>query len=128
MVVLDASAVLAMLFDEPGRVAVEDAIAAGAMISTVNLAEVMARLVRDGVTAGLAADALSRLPVLVQDLDHDVAIRSGALVTQTRPYGLSLGDRVCLALAAREKAPALTADRAWDRVAGEISVTVRLIR
>jgi PIN domain nuclease of toxin-antitoxin system len=54
----------------------------------------------------------------------DLAFRAGTLEPETRPLGLSLGDRSCLALAEREGAPAVTADRAWSRLALPIAVTV----
>ena len=67
----------------------------------------------DGADRGLAADTLLALPLIVIDLDAHLAIEAGAMLAQTKPFGLSLGDRACLALAKREGLPALTADRTW---------------
>jgi ribonuclease VapC len=127
-VILDSSVILAYLLDEQGREAAEQAIAARGIICSVNLAEVMSRLMRDQADAAASADVLLALPVTVADLDARLAIDAGAMVAQTRPLGLSLGDRACLALAKREKLPALTADRIWLQAGTLIGVEVRLIR
>jgi ribonuclease VapC len=127
-VVLDSSVILAYLLDEQGREAAEQAIAARGIICSVNLAEVMSRLMRDQADAAASADVLLALPVTVADLDARLAIDMGAMVAQTRPLGLSLGDRACLALARRERLPALTADRIWLQAGTLIGVEVRLIR
>jgi ribonuclease VapC len=126
--ILDSSVVLTYLLDEPGRLAAEAAIAARGSILSVNLAEVMGRLVQDGTDPRVAADTLLALPLIVIDLDVRLAIEAGAMIAQTRPFGLSLGDRACLALAKREGLPALTADRSWIRAAPSIGIEVRLIR
>jgi ribonuclease VapC len=126
--VLDTSAVLAILFREPGQDIVRTALREGSAISAVNLAEAITRLVRDGMAADRAAAALSALPIELHDLGAELAIEIGALFAQTRPFGLSLGDRACLALARQEKLPALTGDRAWLQVAPLVGVEVRLIR
>jgi len=127
-VILDASAVLAYLLREPGGEDVAAAIDLGAGLGTANLAEVMTRLVRDGVAVDTARGVLDDLPVMLVDVDADLALRAGEMVLATRRFGLSLGDRLCLALAIREKVPALTADTAWAEIAPLIGVAVRLIR
>ena len=126
--VLDASAVLAFLLKEPGQHVVADAMAAGAVVCAGNLAEVVTVLVRSHFAADEATEIVSDLPITCHDLDFDLALRCGALFTATRSAGLSLGDRMCLALALREGIPAVTADRAWSAVAQAIGVTVKLIR
>jgi ribonuclease VapC len=126
--VLDTSAVLAILFGEPGQDAVRSALREGTTISAVNFAEAMTRLVRDGMAADGAATALSTLPIALHDLDAELARQTGAMFAQTRRFGLSLGDRACLALARELALPALTGDRAWLQVAPLVGVEVRLIR
>ena len=122
MIVLDASALLAHLRDEPGADVVAEAIASGAVISTVNLAEVFSRVADRGedpaklaaelTQSGLLDGAITVAPFTAAD-----AIDAGRLRPLTRDAGLSLGDRACLALARRLDAPALTADTDWQGVA-----------
>ena len=88
----------------------------------------MARLVKDGMPAEQAERALSGLPMTLHELDYDLAIQAGAMFARTRAFGLSLGDRACLALAARERLPAMTADRIWAQAGPLVGVEVRLIR
>lgn len=116
---LDASALLAYLRDEPGAEVVSGAIADGAVISTVNLAEVFSRVADRGVDPAKLAAKLRETGLLggaitVEQLTVDDAVDAGRLRPLTRDAGLSLGDRACLALARRLDACALTADTAWD--------------
>jgi ribonuclease VapC len=116
------------MFEEPGQQIVADAIAEGAMVCAGNLAEVVTVLVRGGTPLDRAMALVANLPVACHDLDFDLAMCCGALFAETRSAGLSLGDRMCLALALREGIPAMTADRAWSAVAQAIGVDVKLIR
>ena len=120
--VLDASALLAHLRDEPGADAVAEAIADGAVISTVNLAEVFSRAADRGEDPAKLAAELTQIGLLdgaitVEPFTAADAIDTARLRPLTRVAGISLGDRACLALARRLKAPALTADVAWQGVA-----------
>lgn len=116
--VLDASALLAHLGDEPGAELVADTIAAGASISAVNLAEVLATAAARGVdpvalARQLTASGLLGGALAVEDFITEDAVETARLRPVTRESGLSLGDRACLALARRRQAPAVTADAAW---------------
>ena len=120
--VLDASALLAHLRDEPGADVVAEAIASGAVISTVNLAEVFSRVADRGedpakFAAELTQSGLLDGAITVEPFTAADAIDAGRLRPLTRDAGLSLGDRACLALARRLDAPALTADTDWQGVA-----------
>jgi ribonuclease VapC len=129
--VLDASAFLAYLRDEPGAESVADAIGDGAAISTVNLAEVLSRaadrgadpqrLSRQLTDRGLLDGAIAVEPLTTAD-----AVEVARLRPLTRDHGLSLGDRACMALAKRLDVPALTADTAWSQL--DLSVELRRIR
>ena len=124
--VLDASAILALLFSEPGSHVLSDELLDESVVSTVNLAEVQTAMVRRGVGS---ADAWSRAIVVAGEtapFTQEQAGVAGSLVAQTRPLGLSLGDRACLALALEINAPIYTADRRWKKL--KVGVEVRVIR
>jgi ribonuclease VapC len=125
--VLDASALLALLRDEPGADAVAGAIA-DARMSSVNYAEVVSHFIHAGMPADEVDAMLKPLPMTIVDADHVLATLAGRLRGATAGVGLSLGDRFCLALARRDGLPALTADRQWSTVADAAGVTVSLIR
>ena len=126
-VVLDASALLAMIREEPGGEAVAGVIARARM-SAVNFAEVVSYLTHAGVPPDQIGDMLTPLPVLVIDADVELAWMAGRLRKKTAAAGLSLGDRFCLALAARDGLPAWTADRQWLSVAQSLEADVFIIR
>jgi ribonuclease VapC len=125
--VLDASAVLALLYREPGHEQVAEMLA-GAVMSTVNWAEVVQKLVQRGHPAPMvAAEGARSLGVQVVPFVPADAVRTGLLWSATRRAGLSLGDRACLALAQRlPEGVAVTADHAWADL--DFGVTVQLIR
>jgi ribonuclease VapC len=123
--VLDASAVLTLLFQEPGATAVADLIAEGAAVSTVNLGEVAAVLVRHDGDANSILRAVTA-QVTVEPFTTEDALAAAALWARTRETGLSLGDRACLALAQRLGGPAVTADRAWATIG--VGITIQLVR
>ncbi|MCY3600054.1 MAG: type II toxin-antitoxin system VapC family toxin [Gemmatimonadetes bacterium] len=111
--VLDASAVLAALLKEPGAVRVERALRRGAAMSSVNVAEVAARLSQDGWSSGDVSSVVTGMGIEVIPFDRRTALLSGAYRPRTRRHGLGLGDRACLATARSLGLPALTADRSW---------------
>jgi len=126
MVVLDASALLALTFGERGSDAVAAAIGGGAAMSTVNLAEAVARVVHVGQDGEAIARVWRRGPIDWVDFDANLATLSGLILPLTRHRGLSLGDRACLALAKQLRCPAVTADRAWLDV--DVGVEIQLVR
>ena len=126
-VVLDASALLATLLDEPGRDHV-DAVINGAMMTTVNLAEVVGHFAKLGADRADIDGLLSGLPITYVEPDRDLAIEAGLMRPAGEPAGLSLGDRVCLAQAKRSGLKVLTADRAWNGIAATLGVDVELVR
>ncbi len=124
-VVLDTSAVLASLWNEPGAARVDEVIGE-ACISAVNLSELVAKLVDRGANAGQIEDVLTALNLDVAGFSAVQAQVSGELRRDTKPLGLSLGDRCCLALARDEGRGVLTADRAWADL--DIGVEIEVIR
>jgi ribonuclease VapC len=123
--VLDASAILADIFDEPGAEVVRAALADG-RLSAVNLAEVVTKLLDEGLPADEVDFLARRLTCAIEPADRDRAVRAALLHQRTRRAGISLGDRFCLALAQEIGAPVLTADRRWNEL--DLGVEVRLIR
>jgi ribonuclease VapC len=122
--VLDASAILAYLRDEPGADTVERAIARGAAVSTVNLSEVCAKLNDHGVTPKQSTQTIEDLALTIEPFLRPDAECAGAWRTSTRQFGLSLGDRACLALAYRLGTPAVTTDRAWEGLPLPVEVKI----
>ena len=116
---------IAFLKDEVGSATVLAAMP-DAVISSVNLAEVVTRLIDDGFAFEDVRTAIANTSIDTIGFDYEFAFGAGALREPTRAYGLSLGDRACLALAQRLGIPALTADRQWALI--DIGVEVRLIR
>lgn len=123
--VLDASAVLALLFGEPGAEAVVEHITAGAAMSTVNLAEVATVLIRNDRDPSAVLDPLRAQVEIVPFTDAD-ALTTAELYPEVSARGLSLGDRACLALARRLDAPAVTAEHLWAEL--ELNIRVDTIR
>ncbi|MFC5992847.1 type II toxin-antitoxin system VapC family toxin [Pseudonocardia hispaniensis] len=123
--VLDASAVLAWLRAEPGAEVVQGYLD-DAVISTVNLSEVHQKLAQHGVDADRTVRRLRTLGLRVEPLGIEDALTASRLWPATRQAGLSLGDRCCLALAARLDSPAVTADTAWTCL--DVGVSVVPIR
>jgi PIN domain nuclease of toxin-antitoxin system len=123
--VLDASALLALLFREPGHQRVAEVLGDCCM-STLNLAEVLGRFARDGhvpadVWARLRATSIEWVP-----FTDALALTAAQLLPWTRAQGLSLGDRACLALALNRGIPVMTADRPWAELG--LGIHIELIR
>ena len=125
-VVLDASAVMAVLNSETGADKLTPQILSKAMTSTVNLAEVHGKLIHRGFSPDDAwAAANGTVPEAVA-FTAEHAKTAGDLVVQTRALGLSLGDRACLALAIAFQASVYTADRSWKNL--NVGVRIHVIR
>jgi ribonuclease VapC len=124
--VLDASAILAVLFQERGAEKLTDEILQGAVVSTVNLAEVHTKLVRMGHDPEKAwIDALL-LETPPQPYTGEQAKIAGTLAKENQSLGLSLGDRSCLALAITLKAPIYTTEQVWKNL--KVGVPIHVIR
>ena len=115
-VVLDSSAILVALNNEPGSEKLTPAVIDVAISSTVNLAEVQAKLVGHGMDPAEAWEATLSSVQSAVDFTAAHAEITGNLVSQTRSLGLSLGDRACLALGISLGAPVYTADKTWKHL------------
>ncbi len=104
-----------------------EALLAGSRMSTVNFAEVVTKYVLRGAAAQ-GERLRNELPVVFVPVDEDLALQAALMASVTSPLGLSLGDRICLALARRTGLPALTADQSWSSIADGLGVTVETIR
>jgi ribonuclease VapC len=125
-VLLDSSAILAILDREPGAERLRLDVLKNAIASAVNLAEVQTVLVNRGIPADEAwRDARSPIRETVA-FDDDQARLAGSLAIETRTFGLSLGDRACLGLGLRLRIPVYTADRAWKKL--KMNVELRFLR
>ena len=124
--VLDASAILAILFEERGAEKLTDEIMKSAIVSAVNLAEVQSKLVKMGHPPEDAWSDALLLETAPEPFTADQAKIAGSLIAKTEKYGLSLGDRSCLALAIALKAPVYTTDQTWKNL--KVGVPIHVIR
>ena len=123
--VWDASALLLLLQQEPGRRQLGPRLPDSAM-SSVNLSEVAAKLLESGGAPRTTREVLDGLPIEIHDFTADLAYRAAELRGPTKHLGLSLGDRACLALGLSLGTPILTGDRAWLGL--DLDVEIELAR
>ena len=124
-VVVDASAILALLNQETGSEEVLQFIGKAA-ISTVNLSEIIAKLAEGGIPEEDIQQILSYFHLEVVPFDEEQALIAGMLRPASKPMGLSFGDRACLALGIVLKKPVITTDRLWSNV--NVGIEIRVVR
>ena len=122
-IVLDSSAVLAVTRRETGA-AVVRTVLDGSLLCAVNAAEVHERMLRDGAHPVPTWNRILNMGCEICPFTPEQARMAAELTAITRPYGLSLGDRACLALAIERKATVYTADRAWKELGLGVEVEV----
>lgn len=125
--VLDASAILAVIFDEPGAERVARHIP-GALVSAVNIGEVGSKLADLGMPDETIETIITSLQLTIRPFDLAAAFEVARLRPPTRDHGLSFGDRACLALARQSSLPALTTDNAWRKAARATKISIELVR
>lgn len=119
--VLDASALLALFFEERGAGRVAE-VWPLACISAVSLSEAVSKLVDRSVEDSRIDRMLRHLEIEVVPFDRSMAERAGRLRAHTKRLGLSFADRACLATAAARSSAAMTADRAWEPLSGMVGI------
>lgn len=122
---LDSSVVLAFLQGEHHEMD-EDQVLAGAAIASINLAEVIAVLLRKGVPEEVVTPAIADLGLKVVPFDGEAAAVTGRLIPRARPLGIGLGDCACIATGMVRGATIYTGDREWLELGAEVDI--RLIR
>lgn len=123
--VLDASALLAYLQNEPGSEVVE-AVLLESAISSVNWAEVVQKSIAAGVDVTGLREDVQALGLTILPFTPEEAEIAGWLWPKTRSHGLSLGDRACLSLGLRLGVPVMTTDRVWASL--DLSIAVHVVR
>lgn len=123
--VLDASAILALLNNEPGSEIVVNVLTE-AVISSVNLSEIVAKLADSGMSEAEVREVIGALGLEITNFDAEMAFHAGMLRPLTKSIGLSFGDRACLTLGKSLDLPIITADRAWANL--NFGVNVEVIR
>ncbi|CAM4427718.1 type II toxin-antitoxin system VapC family toxin [Paenibacillus alkaliterrae] len=126
VLVFDASAILALLYQEPGHEVVSKYLNTHSGLSAVNLAEIIGKTQPTGLAPNQLLSYLQLLGVQIFDLNQDLAIQIGIMRMSAKPYGLSLGDLACMALGKQLACPVITADRAWKET--DYGVEIILIR
>jgi ribonuclease VapC len=125
MIVLDASALLAVILREPGSERVGPRLSQ-ALIGSANLAETLSRMAQRGDDPAFYQREITAFGVRIEPVTADHALMAARLRPLTKPLGLSLGDRLCLALAIQRQMPVLTADRIW--LGYDFGVQIEVIR
>lgn len=123
--VLDSSVLIAIVRDEQFDTRVFD-ILEGAVMSAVNFAEVWTKFYDVGLSSDPRVDALFQLMAPIEPLTASQARLAADLRVPTRQFGLSLGDRACLALAMERGSEVYTAERIWANL--QLPCTIHLIR
>lgn len=124
-VVLDASALLALVNQEPGQDMVAELLPRS-LVSAVNASELVAKLTDQGMPEGEIQEILTALNLTVVPFDRGQGLVAGYLRPVTKHLGLSLGDRACLALGLQTQCPVVTADKAWAKL--DIGLEIQIIR
>jgi PIN domain nuclease of toxin-antitoxin system len=125
-VVFDASAILALLQQETGSEKLTEDLRKNAVASTVNLAEVQTKLVKKGIEPNDAWESTLSTISEAEPYTGRQAMIAGSLIAKTEKYGLSLGDRSCLALAIVLKAPVYTTEQVWKNL--KVGIPIHVIR
>jgi PIN domain nuclease of toxin-antitoxin system len=123
--VIDTSVMMCVLLGEPGRDRALEAMH-GASMSSVNVAEVVAKCLERAVAENLVSLLLSSSEIGIVDFVAEDAVLAGQLWARAQKGKFSFGDRACIATAIRLGATAVTADRIWATL--DLPCPVELVR
>ena len=118
-VVLDASAVLAIMHRETGHDKARKYLE-GAVISAVNYSEVLKKAVEGGSNLAATRFHLENFALSIIPFDERQAVRAAELWPTTKAHGLSFADRTCLALGMERKTKVVTGDRRWKEAGFDV--------
>jgi ribonuclease VapC len=121
MIAVDSSAILAVLFQEPGAARALEKMSGG-MMSAVNYAETGAKLIARGWGREEWEEVVDSFGLTLVPFDRRMAVLSGAMAPDFAPRGVSFADRACIVLGMIEKLPVLTGDRKWASLGLELEV------
>lgn len=125
-IVFDSSALIALLAKEKGYELVKNHMR-DAIISTVNIAEVYKYCIEtQKIPLNETRKIIKLLGIKIIDFDDDQAAINADLVSKTKKYGLSLGDRACIALAVIRNHSIITCDKIWQEV--DMGVELIMVR
>ena len=125
IIILDASALIALIYEEKGMDVVEKHLP-HAEISAVNWSEVICYMIRQGLNPSEVTKLLTDLSLPIIDFTETQAVSAAVLIEKTSSKGLSFGDRACLSLAMQKNCLALTADKVWGTL--KLDINIELIR
>jgi len=121
---LDTSAVIALLKKEPGYEIIEDIIGS-ANISVVNLSELISVLTKSGLLEEEVDNITTSIVPIVIPFSEDIARLAGKLIKDTQIFGLSLGDRACIATGIIHNMTVYTTDKIWAKLGIDNIVVIR---
>ena len=115
-IVFDSSALIMLFAKEAGYESVRQNLK-HAIISSVNIAEVYKYCIEvQNLTEEDCRNLIKLSGIKIIDFCEEQALISAKIIKQTKQYGLSLGDRGCIALAMFKNYPILTCDKIWQKV------------
>lgn len=126
-ILLDTSALIALLKKEPGYKKVDDVLAHSA-ISSVNLCELVSILAKKGIPENEIDDVINDIVPEIIPFCENLGIKAGKLSKFTTDYGLSLGDKACIATAEYYNMNVYTTDKIWSKLEKNVSTTITIIR
>ncbi|MFU7501632.1 MULTISPECIES: type II toxin-antitoxin system VapC family toxin [unclassified Candidatus Tisiphia] len=124
---LDTSAIIALLKQESGYKILEDVIASSAL-SSVNLSELVSVLTRSNIKENEIDTIITDIVPDIIPFSESISIKAGKLISLTKDYGLSLGDRACIATGGYYNMEIYTTDRIWLKLSDKLPVKITLVR